>query len=567
MDADGNESFGLFAVNYDGSRARVLKEPVEAVKLVIRQSWFLDPLWDDPENILILDNERRLNDLDVLRLNTFTGETTRVELNDGRVDRWIPDGRGRIRLAVGHADSPGEDGVSKYLVREVRYRETEDSPWQVISRDGYYEHGFEPLGFAADDVHVWVSSNRDRKTSALYLMDPRTGELGKPVLEDDEYDVCSFDYLYGVWELCEPVVSPRSRQLLAVMRHRERPVIDAVEPGWARFQAMLDQALPDTFNEVVSISHDESRFVIRAWSDRTPGAYYLFDLDRGQLEFITDIRPKLDPDHLSPMEPIAFAARDGTEIHGYLTLPRGRSENLPLVLNPHGGPYGIRDKWTYNSEVQFLASRGYAVLQVNYRGSGGYGQAFRELGYRRWGLEMQDDLTDAVNWAVDQGIADPDRVAIYGGSYGGYAAMAGVTLTPELYRCAVNIVGVSDLPLLYNYDEDYLPLRAWFEETIGHPGRDRERFEVTSPLQNIDQVQVPVFVAHGKRDRRVPLAHATKLVNELEDYDIPHDVMIKANEGHGFRKPENRIEYYSRIADFLDQHMAPRPQKVSETQP
>ena len=354
-------------------------------------------------------------------------------------------------------------------------------------------------------------------------------------------------------------LSPLDTRLLSVSYEYERPEIVAIDPGWAALREAIDAALPYTSNSVVSMSDDERRLLILAYSDTDPGSFYLLDQERGQLRYYASRMSWLDPQALSKMRPVTITARDGVSLRGYLTVPNGAEPaDLPLILHPHGGPYGVRDSWGFNRHVQFLASRGYAVLQVNYRGSGGYGKAFMDIAWRQWGLAMQDDLTDAVQWAVDEGIADPDRVCIYGASYGGYAAMAGITSTPDLYRCAVSYVGIVDLPELYSYwsaNPLATGIEAWFERAIGHPREDRERLETTSPVNNLDGLEVPLFIVHGRRDPRVPIAQADMLTRALRRREIEYELLVKNDEGHGFVKEENNIELYSRLEAFFAEHL------------
>ena len=258
------------------------------------------------------------------------------------------------------------------------------------------------------------------------------------------------------------------------------------------------------------------------------------------------------------MKPVRITARDGLELPAYLTLPRdSEGKNLPLVVNPHGGPRA-RDYWGFNPEVQLMANRGYAVLQVNFRGSMGFGQEFDRAGWGRWGAEMQDDITDAVMWAVDQGIADPNRVCIYGASYGGYAAMAGITFTPDLYRCGINYVGVTDINLLFEtMPAPWKRLRPEMLRQIGNYDDDEERADMArrSPINHVDKIQVPLLMAYGREDPRVVLDHALDLEKELKVHEVDYELIIKKKEGHGFRKFENQVEWYTRLIDFLDQHL------------
>ncbi len=260
---------------------------------------------------------------------------------------------------------------------------------------------------------------------------------------------------------------------------------------------------------------------------------------------------------MAEMKPISYQARDGSLIHGYLTLPPGGgSSNLPLIVNPHGGPWA-RDIRSFNREVQFLASRGYAVLQINFRGSTGYGRKWLEAGYGQWGLAMQDDITDGVNWAVAQGIADPRRVGIYGASYGGYATMAGLAFTPDLYRCGVNYVGVTDIELLLKtIPKGWEVVRAQLEVTTGDARKNRERLEATSPLVHADQIRAPVFFVYGNLDDRVNRKHATRLAGQLRKNHVPVEGMVRCDEGHGYRHWKNVVDLYTTMEKFLAEHLA-----------
>ena len=542
IDVDGNESFGLFAIDRDGSDWRELVGPADGVQIFPRQVLPLDRLDDDPEHILVTDNERRKLYPDVFRLNVHTGRMTRVVPNPGYVKSWVTDHDGIVRAGIGSTDDPRD------LITQVMYRDSSEHDWRVLTAHHEFDdHGFTPIAFAADNRTLYVLSNIGRDTRALYAYDPESGELGELIFGHDTVDVGNVD------------LSPHDDRLLAVEYEYERPQIVAIDPDWAALREAIDEALPDTFNEVVSMSDDEQRLLILAYSDRDPGRFYLLDRARGELRYYASRMSWLDPQALAEMRPVTMTARDGVTLRGYLTIPNGvEPAELPLILHPHGGPYGVRDSWGFNRYVQFLASRGYAVLQVNFRGSGGYGKAFMDIAWQQWGLTMQDDLTDALQWAFDEGIADPDRVCIFGASYGGYATMVAITSTPDLYRCAVNYVGVVDLPELYSYWSTS-PLstgvEAWFERAIGHPREDRARLDATSPVNNLDGLEVPLFIVHGRRDRRVPVAQADTLARALRRREIEHELLIKNDEGHGFVKEENNFELYSRLEAFLAEHL------------
>jgi dipeptidyl aminopeptidase/acylaminoacyl peptidase len=308
-------------------------------------------------------------------------------------------------------------------------------------------------------------------------------------------------------------------------------------------------------NDITSTSADEKTLVIRSHSDRDPGTYYVLDLQQGRMVPLGRAMRGLDPQAMRPMEPISFQARDGLTIHGYLTRPADAGQGpAPLVINPHGGPYTIRDSWGFNPEVQLLANRGYAVLQVNYRGSGGYGVKFLQAGYHEWGGKMQDDLTDAVKWAIAQGITTADRVAIYGASYGGYAALAGLTFTPELYRCGINYVGVSDLGAqIADYKISFSPYYQLFASQ--QVGDDRAYLHDRSPVNFVQNIRAPLLNAYGYNDARVDIRQWKLLEPALKKYGKTYEIIINDKEGHGFQNEAARLDFYHRLEAFLARHL------------
>jgi dipeptidyl aminopeptidase/acylaminoacyl peptidase len=320
----------------------------------------------------------------------------------------------------------------------------------------------------------------------------------------------------------------------------------------------MEKAFPDKIVSPSSITEDEMKMVVTVWDSRHPAAYYLYNREAKTMEELAIAYDWLDPNSLGEMQPVAIEARDGLILPGFLTLPPGSDgTNLPLVINPHGGPRA-RDSWGFNPEVQLMANRGYAVLQVNFRGSTGYGQAFDRAGWGKWGAEMQNDITDAVLWAIEQDIADPERVCIYGGSYGGYAAMAGLTFTPELYKCGINYVGVTDINLLFEtMPASWKLARAEMKRTIGDPDdeEDARLMAARSPINHVDKIRVPLLMGYGAQDPRVVLDHALKLEKELKRFEVDYELIIEEQEGHGFRKFENQVEWYTKLIDFLDENL------------
>jgi dipeptidyl aminopeptidase/acylaminoacyl peptidase len=302
----------------------------------------------------------------------------------------------------------------------------------------------------------------------------------------------------------------------------------------------------------------ENLYIVRTYSDRSLGTYYLYDWPAKKLEKLAEVSPWLDEKEMAEMKPVYYKSRDGLTINGYLTLPKGSApKNLPLVVNPHGGPW-VRDSWGFNPEVQFLANRGYAVLQMNYRGSTGYGRKFWEASFKQWGLKMQDEITDGVNYLVKEGIADPGRVAIYGGSYGGYATLAGAAFTPDLYACAVDYVGVSNLlTFMKSIPPYWRPMLDQMHEMVGDPAAEEEQMKAVSPAFHADKIKAPLFVAQGAKDPRVNINESDQIVENLRKRGVAVEYMVKENEGHGFHNEENRFDFYEAMGKFLAKWLKP----------
>ncbi|MGA0265951.1 MAG: prolyl oligopeptidase family serine peptidase [Lysobacterales bacterium] len=550
MDRDGNESFGIYAANIDGRKQRTLIAPpgaqvaAGAMSKIIVAS-VLDILKDEPKRILITYNKRLAAYPDVFKMDIYSGKMQRVEKNPGDVTGWFVDWEGNV-IGAGYVDK--ERGS---LDGGFKMRDKKSGDWVEITRARFDEASFSPAGIKGDGINGWVTSNLTpegdiRDKTALYEYNFATQTMGEMVYE------------HGVIDCCGVITSDKTRDIIGVAYAVGKPETVWLDENWKAVMAGIDQALPDTVNNMSSVDDDETIGVVTAYSARQPAQYYLYDFENKTLEFMADSRSWINAEEMADTQPVSFKARDGLELHGYLTLPAGKeAKNLPLLMNPHGGPWA-RDGWGYNTEHQFLASRGYAVLQVNFRGSTGFGMKHLQSSWKQWGQSMQDDITDAVKWAIDQGVADPDRVCIYGASYGGYATMAGLTFTPELYKCGINYVGVTDLALLFKTAPD-----SWsagmrqMREQVGDPDTEMEFLDQWSPTNHADKIQAPVFMAYGRRDPRVNIKHLTDMEKAMDKYEVEYETMIKADEGHGFRKQENVYDFYGRMETFLAEHLNP----------
>jgi dipeptidyl aminopeptidase/acylaminoacyl peptidase len=532
-DNGGDENYHLYAVDRDGHSVRELT-PFEGVKVRV-----VDDLEDHPTDVIIEMNKRNKEIFDAYRLNVETGDLKVIAENPGNISAWMTDHDGNLRVAT------TTDGVNTSLL----YRKTDQDPWKPILTTNFKET-FDPQFFTFDNKNLYGVSNIGRDKSAVVEFDLDSGKETKVLYQNPEVDVSGLAY-------------SRKRKVLTSAFYTtwktEREFFDKeTEALYHR----LEQKLPGYEVLVVSANKNEDLFIVRTLSDRSLGAFYLYDLKSGELTKIADRNPWLHEDQLAEMKPIQYQSRDGLTIHGYLTLPKGRDpKNLPVIVNPHGGPW-VRDNWGFNPEVQFLANRGYAVLQVNYRGSTGYGRKFWEASFKQWGGAMQDDITDGVNWLVSQGIADPKRVAIYGGSYGGYAVLEGLTKNPDLFAAGVDYVGVSNLfTFLKTVPPYWKPYLDMMYEMVGNPEIDKDWFQTHSPALNADKIKAPLFVAQGAKDPRVNINESNQIVAALKKRGVDVQYMVKPDEGHGFRNEENRFDFYEAMEEFLSKYLTPQPAK------
>lgn len=544
-DAGGNESFAILSVHVPTKRVLHLIESW-GENNETRQSGQIGALlsiWrENPRKIIVIGTREagaRSANYYAVDVGTGTRENVLGQTETERDDSLevIFDNAGRLRAR--------QRVTEKAILVEARLGQSNAFTLLFETPRDLNTHALTLAEILRDNNRlVYVDYSRKERGEVVEL-NLTTGEKTKVLFEPPEGEVVGLR------------LTPDRSELVGVEYESDKPHTVWLAKEWAQIQAGLDQAFPNTVNDITSASEDLKRMVVHTWSDRDQGGYWLLDRTgpKTRLGPIGAVNPKLDPKSLAPMEPVKFAARDGLELHGYLTRPLNHGNKpLPFILHPHGGPYGIRDSWGLDPEVQFYASLGYAVLQVNYRGSGGYGTRLLEAGRFEWGAKMQDDLTDAVKWAIAQGIADPQRVAISGASYGGYAALAGVTFTPELYRCAINYVGVSDLSLLGEQDRETSRIfkELFFKKWV-HP--DPKVIHDRSPLFHVDAIRVPTLHAYGRNDPRVEFRHWKYLKAELDRLHKPYEALVDGEEGHGFRKEKGRFAFYHAVEAFLKKHM------------
>lgn len=526
-DNGGDENFRLYAVDIDGENFMELTA-FEGVR-----SRILDEFMHDNDHILIEHNKRDRRFFDVYKVNVYTGEIEVVATNPGGVTEWIVDCNGNVRAGV------ALDGVNS----KILYRESIDHDFRVVI-EGNYKENVQVLCFAEDNKNLIIASNIGRDKYAIYEFDASIGENSKLLYENEYVDVQ------------EVVKSKKHKKVIGAIYNTDKIHYEFSDKSMNEVYSKIKERLPRENILFRDMDREENKIIIFAYSDKNPGSIYLYNTSNDSLEMVAKVKPWINEEEMSEVKPIKYTSRDGLTIHGYLTIPKGAEpKNLPIVVLPHGGPWG-RDICNFKDDGQFLANRGYGVLQINFRGSTGYGRKFKEAGFKQWGKTMQDDITDGVNWLIGEGIADVNRIAIYGISYGGYAVLAGLTFTPHLYTCGVDVVGPSNLfTLLEAMPAYWEPRRKIMYEMMGEPGVDNELLREASPIFHVENIKKPLFVAQGAKDPRVPQREADQIVEALRERGTEVKYMLKENEGHGFKNQENILELYGEIEKFLKEHM------------
>ncbi len=534
QDAGGNENWRLYATSLHTGATRDLTPFDEVQAQVIERGRRF------PDALLVALNKDNPQLHDAYRLDLTSGALTLIARNPGAVLGWLADADFAVRAAW--AATP--DGGFDLLVRHAA-----DGAWQTAGAWGADDAlTSAPLAFSRDGGALLLRDSRDANTGRLVALDLTSGAI-HVIAEDPAYDVA------------DALIHPDTREVQAAMVERERREWTVLDPSIEGDIAALRRVHDGDLH--IESRDDADRTWIAAFTDDDgPVSYYAYDRARKAATFLFVNQPALDVYTLAAMEPIRYTARDGLAVHGYLTFPPGvERARLPLVLNVHGGPWE-RDRWGYQPEAQWLASRGYACLQVNYRGSTGYGKDFVNAGDKEWGGRMHDDLVDAVAWAVERGYADPTRVAVYGGSYGGYAALVGAAFTPDVFRCAIDIVGPSNLLTLIETIPPYWSaLLATFHRRIGNPATEADLLRSRSPLFKADRIAIPLLIAQGANDPRVKQAESEQIVAALKEKGIAYEYLLFPDEGHGFAKPENRLRFYAAAERFLAMHLGGRYQE------
>ena len=535
----------LYAINADGSQIELLVgQRVRGPELGTRVSRkkaemvaarLVDELPGDDREVVIAvstfdgDPHTRAQRMDVYSGRRF--DVARVPVLNAS---FVTDNNGEVRFAFG-SDTDN--------LQRLYYRTDRRADWQLLNDEAQTGLQQWPIGFSVDDKVAYIEAEQDSGPNAIIAFNT-VDQTRKQVLRDDNSDPSRILYGNG------------GDVPVGALLHDGKPRTAFFDDGSeeARLYRSLEVAFGNQPVLITSQTADGTVALVQTWNDRNPGDFYLFDKQAKTADLLLSRAQWFDPRQMASTRPIELKARDGLPLHGYLTQPAGSDgKSQPMVVLPHGGPFGVRDTWGFDGEVQLLAEAGYAVLRLNFRGSAGYGRAFTAAGARQWGRTMQDDLTDATRWAIDQGIADPRRICIYGASYGAYAALMGVAREPSLYQCAVGYVGVYDLPTMHSHGD--IQQRGsgetFLDEWIGEP----DQLDAVSPNNLADRIEAPVFLAAGGEDERAPIEHSKKMERALRNAGVPVETLYYDTEGHGFYLQEHRREYYTRLLAFLSRHL------------
>lgn len=518
----------LFLINKNGGKIFLLNSSKKSRLQIIE-----DQLIDN-KYIVVLSNKRDSTVFDVYRLNVRNGSLQMAAKNPGNITRWMTDRKGVLRIAI------ASDGVNETLL----YRQTEQQPFKPVVTNNFNSN-LMPIAFSDRQPNViYAISNVNRDKNALVTFNLSTGKEDSVLFANDTLDVISAKY------------SQKKEKVLFVTCETWRKEKFYLDDSTRLASAKIDRLLPGTEWRIIDKDNDDRVFIIRTFTDKNPGSYYLYTSIDNKIKKLADINPTINEEDMSAMKPISFKAEDGLIIHGYLTLPKKeREKNLPVVVLPHDGPRG-RSSWGYNAEVQFLANRGYAVLQVNYRGSSGYGKAFSSAGFQQWNGKIQGDVNSGVKWLISEKIANPDRIAIYGSGLGGYLALNCLYKNPKLYRCGGSNSGVinlfSYLKSIPPYFKSYLQM---YYEVIGNPITDSEALRLASPVFHADEFERPVFIAQNPNDPEVNVAEGIQFIKELKKLNVPVTYVEKQEGTNPIAKQQGRTALYKSLESFLEENL------------
>jgi len=547
QDKGGDENFNVYAVNPSDKPGTGQDIPTNRALTDYKgvRTFIYSVPKSDPDALYIGLNDRDKKWHDLYKLKISTGEKTLLRQNSDhdRITGWIFDWSDKLRLAT----RSNEDGSNDLL-------RVDDKELVPIYHTGPFEE-FDPYAFDKDNKQFYIASNKgdDRDLKQLVLLDPAS--MKETFVEKDPMNRVDFG---------NASFSDVTKSLINTSYTDEKERLYWKDKQFEADYKIIEKELPGLLLNFTSSTADENLWLVSAYSDVDPGAAYLFDRKTKKLNFQYRPRPDIPIKSLAPMTAIKYKSSDGLEIPAYLVLPKGvPAKNLPMVAFPHGGPWG-RDEWGYNSFAQFLANRGYAVLMPNFRASTGYGKKFLDAGNKQWGDKMQDDITWGIKYLISEGIVDAKHVGIMGGSYGGYATLAGVAFTPDLYAAAVSIVGPSNLITLLNSIPPYWEsIRKLFYLRMGDPTTDEGKAQLTrqSPLTSVDKIKTPLFVAQGANDPRVNKAESEQIVNALRKRNFPVEYILAPDEGHGFARPVNNMAMLAAAEKFLATYLGGRYQE------
>lgn len=539
QDQGGNENYQLFAVDLTGENNKALT-PFDNVRVEI-----LRVLKEQPDYVIIMMNKDNPQIFEPYKLNIKTGELVKLFENKDistPIMGYEFDKEGNLR-----AYTQQQNGTEYSLY----YRTNDKSPFKKVVTTTWKD-SFSILEFdyqSSNPDYAYVASNLNSDKTEIILFDLKNNKEIKKIYNDPTYDVSDASFS-----------RKKNYELDYISFTGEKPEIIAVSPEFKKIYSKLEKQFNGYFFTPVNKTDKEDKYLIYVGSDKLYGKYYLYDITADKVSLLMDLMPNLKEQDMAEMRPVTFKSRDGLTLHGYITIPKETSKNnkIPLIVNPHGGPYGPRDKWHFNPETQLFASRGYATLQINYRGSGGYGKDFLLAGSKQIGRNMLNDLEDGVAYAKSLDFIDENKIAIYGGSYGGLATLGSLVKTPDLYTCGVDYVGVSNLFTFFNSFPPYWkPYMGQFKEQWYDfdSEEDQKIMKKVSPALNIDKIKKPLFVIQGANDPRVNINESDQIVKNLRNkgYEVPY--MVKYNEGHGFGHEDNRIELYKTMMGFFAKYL------------